>query len=58
MKNRSLNSRLAYVPHESVRVPGADELTAGAGFGFNISDVYGELGFLLSWSLQVPDLFN
>lgn len=47
------------VPRESERVPDAEELTASAGFGFTSLDVYGQqLGLLLSWSLQVPDLFD
>lgn len=46
------------VPHESIRVPDAEYLTANAEFGFNILKVYWSLSFLLRWSLQIPDLFN
>lgn len=46
------------VPHESIRVPDAEYLTATAEFGFNIIGVYWRLSFLLCWSLQIPDLFN
>lgn len=46
------------VPHESIRVPDAEYLTANAEFAFNILRVYWRLSFLLCWSLQIPDLFN
>lgn len=39
-------------------MPGAEQLTASAESGVAISGFDWKLGFLLSWSLQIPDLFN
>lgn len=55
MENRSLNSRLAVMSLLGGWEPDAEGQVLGLDL---ILWVFGELGFLLSWSLQVPDLFD
>lgn len=57
MKNRSLNSRLAVMFLMNHRVPDAEELTAVLKSD-GLARAYWRSGFLLRWSLQIPDLFD